>query len=210
MNVNVFFNTSYKQVTPQDDLWSMARMKNRMKMKNWKNESEELAKLKTRKGGLGKNEHPADWQPMKAIQAKMGQWKECYSPVNRKPERAVQAKMGFENEKMKEWNIEKALTTDANIQCLPSTDTPSNGDLYPRTFQGSPPLQVLLPSAMVSIRLSTTVSPKRFSPVNMLQHEPLRAQSSNVLSTFVKLLCQTTNQSCIASIHTCLIMHCMC
>jgi hypothetical protein len=29
------------------------------------------------------------------------------------------------------------LTTDANIQCLPSTDTPNNGDLYPRIFQGS-------------------------------------------------------------------------
>ena len=69
-----------------------------MKMKN---ENEKLAKLKTRKGGLGKNEHPADWQPMKAIQAKMGQWKESYSPVNRKPERAVQAKMGLKNEEMK-------------------------------------------------------------------------------------------------------------
>ena len=113
--------------------------------------------------------------------------------------------------KMKnEKNIEKALTTDANIQCLPSTDTPSNGDLYPRIFPRIPPSQVLLPSAMVLIRLSTTVSPKRFSPVNMLQHEPLRAQSSNVSSAFVKLLCQTANQSCISSIHTCIIMHFMC
>ena len=41
----------------------------------------------------------------------------------------------WKNERMK--MIWKALTTDANIQCLPSTDTPSNGDLYPRTFQGS-------------------------------------------------------------------------
>ena len=98
MNVNVYFNTCYKQVTPQDDLWSMARMK-KQNEKKWK---EKLAKLKTRKGGLGKNEHPADWQPMKAIQAKMGQWKEFYSPVNRKPERAVQAKMGLKNEKWKE------------------------------------------------------------------------------------------------------------
>jgi hypothetical protein len=38
---------------------------------------------------------------MKAIQAKMGQLKEFYSPVNRKPERAVQAKMGLKNERMK-------------------------------------------------------------------------------------------------------------
>ena len=62
MNVNVYFNTCYKQVTPQDDLWSMARMKkqNENESEKMKNESEKLAKLKTRKGGLGKNEHPAD------------------------------------------------------------------------------------------------------------------------------------------------------
>ncbi len=29
-------------------------------MEKLKNENEKLAKLKTRKGGLGKNEHPAD------------------------------------------------------------------------------------------------------------------------------------------------------
>ena len=38
MSVNVYFNTCYEQVAPQDDLWSMARMKkqnekNEMKMK---------------------------------------------------------------------------------------------------------------------------------------------------------------------------------
>ena len=83
----------------------MARMKkqngSKKKMKKWKNKNKKLAKLKTRKGGLGKNEHPADWQPMKAIQAKMGQWKEYYPPVNRKPERAVQEKVGLKNERIK-------------------------------------------------------------------------------------------------------------
>ena len=58
MNINVYFNTCYKQVTPQDDLWSMARMKKQNE--KLKNANEKLAKLKTRKGGLGKNEHPAD------------------------------------------------------------------------------------------------------------------------------------------------------
>jgi hypothetical protein len=48
-----------------------------------------------------------------------------------------------------------------------------------------------LPSAMGWIRLSNDGLSKRgFSPVNMLQHEPLRAQSSNVSSAFEKLLCQ--------------------
>ena len=78
--------------------WSVVNGKNEKTEWKWKlkknNTNEKLAKLKTRKGGLGKNEHPADWQPVKANQAKMGQWKEYYSLVNRKPERAVQAKMG--------------------------------------------------------------------------------------------------------------------
>ena len=59
MNVNVYFNTCYKQVAPQDDLWSMARMKKQNENEK-KNTNGKLAKLKTRKGGLGKNEHPAD------------------------------------------------------------------------------------------------------------------------------------------------------
>ena len=113
----------------------------------------------------------------------------------------------MKNERMKYW---KALTTDANIQCLPSTDTPSNGDLYPRTFQGSLLYKFYCPQPWFWYVSQTTVSPKRFSPVNMSQHEPLRAQSSNVLSAFVKLLCQIANQSCISSIHTCIIMHFMC
>jgi hypothetical protein len=120
------------------------------------------------------------------------------------------SKNGVWKWKMKEWNIEKALTTDENIQCLPSTDTPSNGDLYPRAFQGSSFTSFNCPQPWFWYVSQTTVSPKRFSPVNMLQHEPLRAQSSNVSSAFVKFLCQVTNQSCISSIHTCIIMHFTC
>ena len=93
MNVNVYFNTCYKQVTPQDDLWSMARMKKQNESK--KNANKKLAKLKTRKGGLGKNEHPADWQPMKAIQAKMGQWKE-FIPGESKTRKGGSCKNGIE------------------------------------------------------------------------------------------------------------------
>jgi hypothetical protein len=37
----------------------MARMKKQNKNEN-ENENEKLARSKTRKGGLGKNEHPAD------------------------------------------------------------------------------------------------------------------------------------------------------
>ena len=43
--------------------WSVANGKNEKQNENEKkneNENKKLAKLKTRKGGLGKNEHPAD------------------------------------------------------------------------------------------------------------------------------------------------------
>jgi hypothetical protein len=71
------------------------------------------------------------------LRQKWGNEKNVF-PVDRKPERAVQAKMGLKEWRMKEWKmIWKALTTDANIQCLPSTNTLSNGYLYRRIFQGS-------------------------------------------------------------------------
>jgi hypothetical protein len=60
MSVNVYFNTCYKQVVPQDDLWSMARMKKQNESEKLKMKMKKLAKSRTRKGGLGKNEHPAD------------------------------------------------------------------------------------------------------------------------------------------------------
>jgi len=54
-----------------------------------------LAKLKTRKGGLGKNEHPDGLTTFKGNSGKnRGNTKKNYSPVGRKPERAIQAKMG--------------------------------------------------------------------------------------------------------------------
>jgi len=54
-----------------------------------------LAKSKTRKGGLGKNEHPDGLTTFRGNSGKkQGQQKRTISPVGRKPERAIQAKMG--------------------------------------------------------------------------------------------------------------------
>lgn len=63
--------------------------------KKKENTNKKLAKLKTRKGGLGKNEHPADWQPMKAIQGKMGQRKE-FIPGESKSREGGSSKNGIE------------------------------------------------------------------------------------------------------------------
>jgi hypothetical protein len=84
--------------------WSVVNGKNEKtewKWKKWKNTNEKLAKLKTRKGGLGKNEHPADWQPMKAIQAKMKEWNiEKHWP------------------QMRTSNVYPALTRLATVTCI--------------------------------------------------------------------------------------------
>jgi hypothetical protein len=177
---------------------------------NWKNENKKLAKLKTRKGGLGKNEHPADWQPMKAIQAKMGQWKESLLPGESKTRKGGSGKNGVWKWKMKEWNIEKALTTDANIQCLPSTDTPSNGDLYPRTFQGSLLYKFYCPQPWfwyVSQRRSLQRGFPLWICCSTSHYVPNLPMSCPSLWNF---LCPTASQSCISSIHTCIIIHSMC
>jgi hypothetical protein len=94
----------------------MARMKKQNESK--KNANKKLAKLKTRKGGLGKNEHPADWQSMKAIQAKMGQWKE-FIPGESKTRKGGSGKNGIEkwkNEKWK-WKHWPQVRHSKSIQC---------------------------------------------------------------------------------------------
>jgi hypothetical protein len=78
-----------------------------MKNEKMKNENKKLAKLKTRKGGLGKNEHPADRQPMKANQAKMGQWKEYLFPGESKTRKGGSGKSGIE--KWKKWKEYKSI-----------------------------------------------------------------------------------------------------
>ncbi|KEH38341.1 hypothetical protein MTR_2g069463 [Medicago truncatula] len=68
----------------QDSLWSMARMK----------KQNENAKLKTRKGGLGKNEHPAGLTTRKGSSGKNGAIKRIYLPGGSKTRKGDPGKMG--------------------------------------------------------------------------------------------------------------------
>jgi hypothetical protein len=88
--------------------WSVVNGKNEKTEWKWKmeNENEKLAKSKTRKGGLGKNEHPADWLPVKAIQAKMGQWKE-FIPGESKTQKGGSGKNEIGKWKNEKWKNEK-------------------------------------------------------------------------------------------------------
>ena len=80
------------------------------KKKKEKRKKEKLAKLKTRKGGLGKNERPGGSKTRKGGPGKnKGHTKNTF-PVNWKPERAIQAKVrDFKRKntrKRKQWLFE--------------------------------------------------------------------------------------------------------
>ena len=123
----------------------------------------------------------------------------------------------IKNEKMK---YIKALTTDANIQCLPSTDTPSNGDLYPRTFQGSSSTSFIalshgfdtslndglskevFPCKYVAARATTCptfqcfvclceISLSSFKPIMHFKHSYMHSHAFYVLIHPIILLCHT-------------------
>ena len=147
------------------------------------------------------------------IRQKWGNEKNIYSPVNRKPERAVQAKMGFEKEKWKNEVLKKHWPQMRTSNVYPALTRLTTATCIQGLSKGPSSTSFIALSHGFDASPNDGLSKKGFSPVNMLQHEPLRAQSSNISSAFVKLLwllCQTANQSCIPSIHTCITMHFMC
>jgi hypothetical protein len=99
---------------------------------------------------------------------------------------------------MRASNVYPALTRLATATCIQESSKSSSFTSFIALSHG------------FDTSLNDGLSKEVFSPVNMLQHEPLRAQSSNVSAAFAKLLRQTANQSRIPSIHTCIIMHFMC
>ena len=71
-----------------------------------------LAKLKTRKGGLGKNEHPDGLTTFEGNSGKkQGQWKEFIPRWIENPKGRSRQK--WDDEKETKTNMQKALTTDA-------------------------------------------------------------------------------------------------
>jgi len=152
---------------------------------------------------------PMDWQPSKAIQAKTGATKKNHSPVDRKPERAIQAKMGWlkRNKKNEKTDMQKALTTDAMSEAFTwlSQQAAIPFRLFFTTILQLPTFK----------RWSRCIFERRHPQKRkfckyMSEHEPLRAQYSNVLSVSAKLCLQIANHHAFQSIHTCIIMHPTC
>ena len=193
--------------------------KNRMKMEKMKNENEKLAKLKTRKGGLGKNEHPADWQPMKAIQAKMGQWKE-FTPrwiENLKGRFRQKWGLKMKNEKNieKHWpqmrtsNVYPALTRLATATCIHGlSEGPSSTSFIALShgFDTSPndgiSKEVFFPCEYVAARATTCpifqclirlceTSLSNCQPIMHFKHSYMHNHAFYVLIHSIILLCHT-------------------
>ena len=171
-----------------------------------------LAKSKTRKGGLGKNEHPDGLTTFKGNSGKnRGIW-ENYSPVDRKPERAIQAKMGWWKRK-NEWKRReknkhaKSIDHRCDVQSTYVAVPTSSGTIQ-TVFLYS--CYSFLPSAKASNVSSSNSIPRRGTFAYVSEREPLRAQYSNVLSAAAKLCLQIANHHAFQSIHTCIIMHPRC
>jgi hypothetical protein len=109
------------------------------------------------------------------------------------------------------------LTTDANIQCLPSTDAPSNGDLYQRISQGSLFSKICIYDAICCPQpgfrygSQTSISPKRisrcicYSTSHYVPNLPISCPSlwnyPAKLQTIMHLQASIHAQSCILCAH---------
>jgi hypothetical protein len=86
----------------------MARMKKQNENEKWKNENEKLAKPKTQKGGLGKNEHPAGLTTCEGNSGKNGATKRMCSWWIENPKGRFRQKWDWKVKKWKtEWKNEK-------------------------------------------------------------------------------------------------------
>jgi len=168
----------------------------RMKKQNEKHvKMNKLAKLKTWKGGLGKNEHPAGLATYKGNSGKNRGNENNLFPGGPKTRKGDPGKNGMKkkHKQMKAY-MQKALITDAIFKARSVVKHPAMTVPSKRLFPTSLWIEYSsLSSAMVSMRLLTTAPPKGDFHKHMLEHEPLRAQYFNVLSISVKLCLQIAN-----------------
>jgi len=119
-----------------------------------------LAKLKTRKGNLGKNEPPMDWQPSKAIQAKTGAFEKNLFPDGLKTRKGDPGKNGMKKEKEKRSKHAKSIGHRCDTQSVLDGRAFGSSSTINRFYS----LQVYawdtapMPSTMALMCLQTTTS----------------------------------------------------
>jgi len=173
-----------------------------------------LAKLKTQKGGLGKNEHPAGLTTYRGNSGKnRGNEKDLF-PGGSKTRKGDPGKNGMVEKRRKNKtraNMRKALTTDAISKAYPALKHPAMTVTSEKFFS----LRVYewdtapCPQPWSRCVFQTTAPPKGIS-TSICQ---ARAITCPIFQCFV-YLCEIVSAncqpSCASSIHTCIIMHPVC
>jgi len=157
-----------------------------------------LDKSKTRKGGLGKNEHPDGLTTFKGNSGKkQGHQKTIPRWIENPKGRSRQK---WDDEKWK--NMQKHWP---QRRCQKHLRDCSNKQQYPSNYFTASCLQ------RWSRRIFKRRRPqKRNFRKYVSEREPLCAQHSNVLSVSAKLCLQIANHHAFQNIHTCIIMHLTC
>jgi len=117
---------------PSNGLWSMARMKKQ----NEKHEKVNmLAKSKTRKGGLGKNEHPDGLTTFKGNSGKnRGMWKEFISRWIENPKGRSRQKWDEKKRKKRKSKHAKSIDHRCDIQSALDSRASSNSSTIKRSY----------------------------------------------------------------------------
>jgi len=159
---------------------------------------------------------PMDWQPSKAIQAKRGAFEKNLLPGGLKTRKGDPGKNGmkkkWKNNKRKRSKYAKSIDHRCDTQSVLNSRASSDSSTIKRFYflqifeRDTAPCPQQRPWCVFKWRHPQ----KRNLSKYMSEHEPLRAQYSNVLSVPVKLCLQIANHHAFQSIHTCIIMHPIC
>ena len=190
---------------PGDGLWSMIRMK-KQNEKAWKMNM--LAKSKTRKGGLGKNEHPDGLTTFKGNSGKnRGMWKIFPRWVENPKGRSRQngmMKIKMRNNKKQTC---KSIDHRCDVQSIYVT-VPTCSNTIQIVFLYDFTASCL--QAMVSMYLQTTASPEEELLQIYVRARAITCPIFQCLSVSAKFCLQIANHHAFPSIHTCIIMHPIC
>jgi len=202
------------RLSPQYGLWSMARMKKQ----NEKHEKmNKLAKLKTWKGGLGKNEHPVGLTTYEGNSGRNRGNEKNLFPGGSKTRKGDSGKNGIKKTtKTTKTNktkarMQKALTTDAIAKACsslkhPAMIVPSKRFYSLRVYEWD---AAPCPQPWSRCVFQTTASPRGFPQAYVRAW----AITCPIFQRFV-YLCEIVSAnfqpSCASSIHTCIIMHPIC
>jgi len=173
-----------------------------------------LAKLKTRKGGLGKNEHPAGLTTYRGNSGKnRGNGKEFIPRWIENPKGRSRQKWDDKKQQQKQTkaNMQKALSTDAiSKMCLalkhPTVTAPSKRFYSLQVYEWD--------VAPCSQPWSRCVFQRRYLQGGFSQaYVRARAITCPIFRCFVylrEIVFANCQPSCTSRIHTCIIMHLIC